>query len=110
MFSRWSPDPAETTLADHSDEIRFYGEVYNSETTLTTTDMGSGEYAATGYGKAGYILNMTYTNLKNVSTPYNGVFSEPDPGYTYEAHMLSGTNMGSYAFIGGPGAGGVVGG
>jgi hypothetical protein len=110
LFSRWSPDPAETTLADHSDEIRFYGEVLNTGTTVTTTDMGSGNYAETGYGNAGYMLNIAYTDMNNVSTPYNGVFNEPDPGYSYEAHFLSGTDMGSYAFIGGPGAGGVVGG
>ncbi|RDL35961.1 Carboxyl-terminal proteinase [Venustampulla echinocandica] len=111
LFSSISSDPASTTLAGGSDSIHYYGEVFNSEETLTTTDMGSGQFANTGYGHAGYILNMTYTNTNNVSTPYNAVFTDTDvTRYTHEAHLLSGTDMGSYAFIGGPGAGGVVGG
>ncbi|KAH8891622.1 hypothetical protein GQ53DRAFT_781835 [Thozetella sp. PMI_491] len=110
LFSNVSSDPASTTLAGGSDDIRFYGEVYNSETTLTTTDMGSGEFASAGYGRAGYILNMTYRDIQNISRPYNGVFNDTAPDrYTHEAHLLSGTSMGSYALIGGPGAGGHVG-
>jgi len=111
MFTAATQDPPSTTLAAGSDVIYFYGEIYNSEDALTTTDMGSGEFAAKGLGRAAYIKNITYTNPKNVSTPYNGVFKDDDTTrYTHEAHFLSGTNMGSYAFIGGPGAGGVVGG
>jgi hypothetical protein len=111
LFSSVSSDPPSTTLAGGSDDIYFYGEVFNSEDTLTTTDMGSGEFAATGLGHAAYIKNIAYTNTNNVSTPYNGVFTDSDTTrYTHQAHFLSGTSMGSYAFIGGPGAGGVVGG
>lgn len=111
LFSSVSSNDASTTLAGGSDDIYFYGEVYNGEDALTPTDMGSGEFAAAGYGRAGYIMNMTYTDAQNASMPYNGVFTDSDvTRYTHEAHLLSGTNMGSYAFIGGPGAGGVVGG
>lgn len=111
LFSAVSTDPADTTLAGGSDGIYFYGEVFNSEDALTTTDMGSGEFAEKGYGKVGYFLNATYTNSGNVSVGYEGVWTESDAErYTYEEHFLSGTNMGSYAFLGGPGAGGVVGG
>jgi len=110
LFSSVSSDPANTTLAGGSDDIRFYGEVFNSETTLTTTDMGSGEFASAGYGRAGYILNMTYRDIHNVSRPYNGVFNDSDSTrYSHEAHLLSGTSRGSYVFLGGPGAGGKVG-
>lgn len=74
--------------------------------------MGSGEFASKGLGKAAYIKNITYSNANNVSTPFvGGEFTDSDTTrYTHEAHFLSGTDKGSYMFVGGPGAGGVVGG
>ena len=111
LFAAASTDPAESTLAGGSDTIYFYGEVTNNEEELTTTDMGSGEFANQGYGKAGYIFNIAYTNPNNVSTPFNGPWRDSDTSrYTHESHFLSGTSRGSYAFIGGPGAGGKIGG
>ncbi|EPE36429.1 carboxyl-terminal proteinase [Glarea lozoyensis ATCC 20868] len=111
LFSTPSSDPASSTLAGGSDTIYFYGEVTNNEETLTTTDMGSGEFANKGYGKAGYIFNIAYTNPQNVSKPFNGPWRDSDTSrYTHESHFLSGTKRGSYAFIGGPGAGGKIGG
>jgi hypothetical protein len=46
------------SLSTGSDAIFFYGEIYQSEAPLTTTDMGSGEFAQTGFGYSGYIHNM----------------------------------------------------
>ena len=110
LFTAVSTDPESSTLAGGSDTIYFYGEVTNNEEELTTTDMGSGEFADKGFGKAGYIFNIAYTNPNNVSTPFNGQWRDSDTSrYTHESHFLSGTSRGSYAFIGGPGAGGQVG-
>jgi hypothetical protein len=46
------------SLATGSDTIFFYGEIAQSEGSITTTDMGSGKLATTGYGNSGYIHNM----------------------------------------------------
>lgn len=47
-----------TSLATGSNVIFFYGEIYNGENALTTTDMGSGNFAETGWQYSGYIHNM----------------------------------------------------
>ncbi|CAG8959683.1 hypothetical protein HYFRA_00001588 [Hymenoscyphus fraxineus] len=110
LFSFPSSDPPENTLAGGSSKVHFYGEVLNMEESLTTTDMGSGQWASTGYGHAGYIINMTYRNTNNVKMPFNGSdFTDSDiTRYTHEADFTSGTDRGSYMFLGGPGAGGAV--
>ncbi|RWA07279.1 hypothetical protein EKO27_g7836, partial [Xylaria grammica] len=103
---------AADTLADHSDIIDFYGEIYNSETALTTTDMGSGEWPATGYGKSAYIHNILYINTDGNYVDYNGQnqLVVSDTGrYNILPTWSSGTNWGSYFYLGGPGAGGAIG-
>ncbi|TGJ86257.1 hypothetical protein E0Z10_g2507 [Xylaria hypoxylon] len=103
---------AADTLADHSDIIDFYGEIYNSETAMTTTDMGSGEFPATGYGKSAYIHNILYINTDDNYVDYNGqnqlVISDT-ARYNIVPTWSSGTNWGSYFYLGGPGAGGAIG-
>ncbi|KAI0450076.1 hypothetical protein F5B21DRAFT_447312 [Xylaria acuta] len=103
---------AADTLADHSDIIDFYGEIYNSETTLTTTDMGSGEFPNTGFGKSAYIHNIAYISTDNNYLDYNGQnqLVVSDTGrYNIAPTWSSGTNWGSYFYLGGPGAGGQIG-
>lgn len=103
---------AADTLADHSDVIDFYGEIYNSETEVTTTDMGSGEFPETGFGKSAYIHNIVSVNTDNVYVDYNGqdqlVVSDTNR-YRITPTWSSGTNWGSYFYLGGPGAGGAIG-
>ncbi|KAH8156248.1 hypothetical protein CIB48_g12001 [Xylaria polymorpha] len=103
---------AADTLADHSDVIDFYGEIYNSETSLTTTDMGSGEWPQTGFGKSAYIHNIQFINTGNTYQDYNGqnqfVVSDTNR-YNILPTWSSGTNWGSYFYLGGPGAGGQIG-
>ncbi|KAI0539513.1 hypothetical protein GGR58DRAFT_235226 [Xylaria digitata] len=103
---------AADTLADHSDVIDFYGEIYNSETALTTTDMGSGEWPSTGYGKSAYIHNIYYINSNENYVDYNGqnqlVISDSGR-YNILPTWSSGTSWGSYFYLGGPGAGGAIG-
>jgi len=54
MFSAGESNPA-ATLANGADGIFYYGEIYQSENALTTTDMGSGQFASTGFGHSAYI-------------------------------------------------------
>ncbi|KAI0502759.1 hypothetical protein F5B22DRAFT_58442 [Xylaria bambusicola] len=100
------------TLADHSDVIDFYGEIYNSQSALTTTDMGSGEFPNAGYGKSAYIHNIVTVNGDGYYVDYNGqdqlVISDTNR-YNIAPTWSSGTNWGSFFYLGGPGAGGVIG-
>ncbi|TVY85707.1 hypothetical protein LAWI1_G008190, partial [Lachnellula willkommii] len=110
LFSAGEADAA-ATLAAGSDMIFYYGEIYNSEDALTTTDMGSGEFADAGSGRAAYIHNMVYLDAGAGYVDYTAGFADSDAGrYTNVAYPSSGTSWGSYVYIGGPGAGGVIGG
>ncbi|KAI1420300.1 hypothetical protein F5Y12DRAFT_719681 [Xylaria sp. FL1777] len=111
LFSQGGVNAADT-LADHSNVIDFYGEIYNSETAVTTTDMGSGEFPTTGFGKSAYIHNIVYVNNDGNYADYNGadqlVVSDTSR-YNILPTWSSGGSWGSYFYLGGPGAGGVIG-
>lgn len=104
---------AGATLATSSDLIDFYGEIYNSETTQTTTDMGSGRFPETGWTHSAYIREIAYTNTSDGDVAYNGSAetSISDSNRYRSVTDYSGTSSwGSYMYLGGPGAGGVTGG
>ncbi|KAK3181611.1 hypothetical protein K4F52_007166 [Lecanicillium sp. MT-2017a] len=99
------------TMASFADRIDFYGEVYNSGDAITTTDMGSGEFADKGDKKSAYIRNMVYFDASGKSKDYSAGTMESDhERYRIEAHWGSSSSWNSYCYVGGPGAGGVVGG
>ncbi|TVY31418.1 hypothetical protein LSUB1_G008929 [Lachnellula subtilissima] len=82
LFSAGEAD-ASVTLAAGSDTIFYYGEIYNSENALTTTDMGSGEFAAAGSGKAAYVRNMVYQDAASAYHDYTaGFWNSDDSRYT----------------------------
>ena len=104
---------AASSLADHASDILFYGEIYNSETDVTTTDMGSGNFPEGGFGQAAYMRNIHYFDQSNTQQDYNsgGAFVISDTNrYRLDDTWNSGTDWGSYMYLGGPGAGGVTGG
>ncbi|KJZ78454.1 hypothetical protein HIM_01845 [Hirsutella minnesotensis 3608] len=112
LFSQYG-NSAAATLATRSDMIDYYGEVYNSQAAMTTTDMGSGQFPEQGYGKSGYIRNMIYVDTNGTYQFYDGskrVLQSDINRYRIKTFFKSGTNWGSYCFLGGPGAGGVSGG
>lgn len=112
LFSSGGRDPAQT-LESQASTALFYGEVLNSQDSMTRTDMGSGEFPEAGKGKAAYIRNIFYydANLNMVNYDAHGQFIVSDSSrYRLQDHWNSGTDWGSYMFVGGPGAGGVVGG
>jgi len=103
---------AEATLETKSDRINWYGEIFQAESAETTTDMGSGHYAADGYGRAAYMHNITYTDMGGNDQNYDGSQGTQvdDPQrYSIDAHFLDNGSWGSYFFLGGPGAGGQIG-
>ncbi|KAM3431581.1 hypothetical protein NHJ13734_007237 [Beauveria thailandica] len=104
---------AASTLADHADSVDWYGEVYQSEGPLTATDMGSGYFAGEGYGKAAYIRNILITGADDGDGDYDGsegIVVSDSNRYSIDTHFRSGSTWGSYFYLGGPGAGGVIGG
>ncbi|KAJ8133268.1 hypothetical protein O1611_g354 [Lasiodiplodia mahajangana] len=109
MFSQGRD--ASRTLAVYSDAIDYYGEVYNSESTLTTTDMGSGEFPELGFLRAAYLHNIAYFDGNYYSYDFDGsrsmVVSDP-ARYRIKPTWGSGGKWGSYFYLGGPGANGVV--
>jgi hypothetical protein len=112
-----------TTLADHGDYVGFFGEVDDSartikppSTELTTTDMGSGEFAETGWQHSAYIHNMLYQGDVsrepigvNDSNQYydedETVQAIPDSRTRYDAdtHFDNRGSWGSFLWLGGPG-------
>ena len=101
----------QNTLAQYSNTIFFYGEVYQSEGALTTTDMGSGEFGSREWPWSAYIHNIWYYNLSYNEIPWDGSFWCSDTSrYNQVNFPNSGSSWGSYVYLGGPGAGGVVGG
>lgn len=102
---------AASTLQSKSDQVNWYGEIAQSESYMTTTDMGSGHYASEGFGKAAYIRKIRMTDMNDNDYDYNGPSGADDNNrYTIDTHFKSGSDWGSYFFVGGPGAGGVIGG
>ncbi|PHH74960.1 hypothetical protein CDD82_4645 [Ophiocordyceps australis] len=104
---------ADDTLAGRSTLLDFYGEVFNSGPDLTSTDMGSGEFPDGGFGRSAYLHNMVHVDAAGKSHDYDGSgqIIVSDPGrYRILSFFRSSTTWRSYVFVGGPGAGGVVGG
>jgi hypothetical protein len=108
---------AQNTLADHADQVYFYGEIFDSNEVpgITATDMGSGEFPETRWPHSAYISRIRYQTqtTSNASLDYDGsggIYQDDLARYRIEPHFKSGSNWGSYIWLGGPGAGGVVGG
>lgn len=48
-------------IRDEADRLDWYGEVFDrSAPDATSTNMGSGQYASEGFGRAAYFRNLTY--------------------------------------------------
>ncbi|MEA2848550.1 MAG: hypothetical protein QOG78_3831, partial [Rhodospirillaceae bacterium] len=98
-----------STLGDHADRISFYGEIYDSNETpgKTSSDMGSGYWPDYGWQWAAYQRNLrVQTDRAGGLADYDGVGWASDPDmYDLQTHMRSGSNWGSYFWMGGPGAG-----
>lgn len=74
--------------------------------------MGSGQFAADGKGKSAYIRNIFFADVNGTTLDYDPkyvIVSDPQR-YTLDPHYVSGEDWGSYFFLGGAGAGGVIGG
>ncbi|PHH87709.1 hypothetical protein CDD83_8512 [Cordyceps sp. RAO-2017] len=112
LFAGGGVDRADT-LAAGADAINFYGEIFNSVPWMTTTDMGSGRFPESGFGHAAFIRNIVYVDPAGARRDYDGgaqIVVSDRARYRLQTAFRSGSSWGSYVFLGGPGAGGVVGG
>ena len=80
-------------------------QLHTSLLTLT----GSGQFPSGGFGQSAFMSNLTYQSDTNgTQVGYNGangiVQEDPDM-YQIQGNWNSGTSMGSFAYVGGPGAG-----
>jgi hypothetical protein len=98
-----------SSLGDHANRLSFYGEITDQpgDKRATRSDMGSGYFANTRWPYAGYMRNlMIQTGRDGALSDYNGAAWVTDSAkYTIEDHFRSGTDWGSYMWLGGPGAG-----
>jgi hypothetical protein len=98
-----------STLGDHADHIAFWGEVASFDASPSKTDMGSGRFGHEGWTRAAYMHNLrVQTGREAGMADYDGTLGlhSTDPSlYDIDAHFFSGTQWGSFQYVGGPGAG-----
>lgn len=97
------------TLGDHADHVHFYGEIFDSDAVggKTRTDMTSGYWPDDGWQYSGYLHNLrVQIDRGGKMDLYDGnSFVSDRDMYDLDLHMNSGSNWGSYFWVGGPGAG-----
>jgi hypothetical protein len=99
-----------SSLADHGTTVAFHGEVFDSDAVdgLTSTDMGSGQWADAQWPWAAYQRNLrVQVDSGGGMVDYNpdGVAVSSPSMYGLETHILAEDGWGSYQYVGGPGAG-----
>ncbi|KAF2111831.1 hypothetical protein BDV96DRAFT_690195 [Lophiotrema nucula] len=107
LFSNGTP--AAGSLADHSDHIHYYGEIYDSHPQLTKTDMGSGNFPEAGFGQAAFMRKLVYTDTNEADQYYDGsgaIIVSDTNRYRMVTQFGNRDDWGSYMYLGGPGAGG----
>jgi len=96
-------------LGDHAEWVAFWGEVYSSlaDPTQTTTYMGSGNFAESGWTWSAYESNtQIQTDGNGTMADSNGSQSAENTAmYDIQSQMQSGSSWASYFWFGGPGKG-----
>ena len=91
-------------LSQHANLIEFGGEIATpAPATITSTDMGSGQFSSAGYGRAAYQRNAKYMGLNG--TIYNVGAVQPIVTTPACYTLTPGSNpaWGSSFYFGGPG-------
>lgn len=99
------PDSLFTNLRGHASMVQFGGEVVNSQASgyHTSTQMGSGHFAAEGFGKATYIRNMQVVDWDNSLIPLSNMKVTADKPNCYDVRGGINNVWGNYIYFGGPG-------
>uniref|UniRef100_A0A7N0VGT3 Neprosin PEP catalytic domain-containing protein n=1 Tax=Kalanchoe fedtschenkoi TaxID=63787 RepID=A0A7N0VGT3_KALFE len=92
-------------LRDHATMIQFGGEVVNTRPSghHTSTQMGSGEFAREGFGKAAYFRNVQVVDGDNSLVPPKNLHQLADHSNCYDVRQGENDAWGTFFYYGGPG-------
>ncbi|KAF9608562.1 hypothetical protein IFM89_009928 [Coptis chinensis] len=92
-------------LRNHANMIQFGGEVVNTRPSgfHTYTQMGSGQFAGQGFGKASYFRNMQVVDWDNNLLPTSNIRLLADHSSCYDIRGGKNNAWGNYFYYGGPG-------
>lgn len=95
-----------THLADRATMVEWGGEVVNSRANNgehTSTQMGSGQFAEEGFGKASYFRNLEIVDSDNSLSSAREISTLAENTNCYNIKSSSNTEWGTYFYYGGPG-------
>ncbi|GLJ20830.1 hypothetical protein SUGI_0379760 [Cryptomeria japonica] len=92
-------------LADHASMIQWGGEIVNTRPggVHTSTQMGSGHFAAEGFSKASYFRNLQVVDWDNSLIPLTNLQVLADHPECYDIQGGVNNKWGNYFYYGGPG-------
>ncbi|CAM8929658.1 unnamed protein product [Rhodiola kirilowii] len=92
-------------LRDHASMIQFGGEVVNTRPSgyHTSTQMGSGQFAKAGFGKAAYFRNLQVVDGDNSLVPLKNMHQLADHPNCYDIRQGRNNAWGTFFYYGGPG-------
>ncbi|XP_042954116.1 uncharacterized protein LOC122290456 isoform X2 [Carya illinoinensis] len=92
-------------LRNHASMIQFGGEIVNSRSSgfHTSTQMGSGQFAEEGFGKASYFRNLQVVDWDNNLLPLTNLHLLADHPSCYDIKQVWNNAWGTHFFYGGPG-------
>ncbi|CAD5190407.1 unnamed protein product [Musa acuminata subsp. malaccensis] len=99
--------PAElfTHLSDRATMVEWGGEVVNMRPNgeHTSTQMGSGRFAGSGFGKASYFRNLEVVDADNSLVSAQAITTLAENTKCYDIRSFSNADWGTYFYFGGPG-------
>ncbi|KAM0979512.1 hypothetical protein ACFX13_015640 [Malus domestica] len=92
-------------LRSHASMVQFGGEIVNSRSRgyHTSTQMGSGQFAEAGSGKASYFRNLQVVDWDNNLLPLTNLHLLADHPNCYDIRQGRNNVWGTYFYYGGPG-------
>ncbi|KAL3835222.1 hypothetical protein ACJIZ3_009958 [Penstemon smallii] len=94
-------------LQSHASMIQFGGEIVNTRSSTggyhTSTQMGSGNFADQGFGKASYFRNLQVVDGDNSLIPLSNLHLLADHPNCYDIRAGKNNAWGNYFYYGGPG-------
>ncbi|XP_075496248.1 protein neprosin-like isoform X2 [Primulina tabacum] len=99
------PNELFTHLADRATMVEWGGEIVNSGTNdeHTTTQMGSGQFAQDGFGKASYFRNLEIVDSDNSLTTAQDISVLAENSNCYNILSSHNSEWGTHFYYGGPG-------
>ncbi|XP_072993781.1 protein neprosin-like [Typha latifolia] len=94
-----------TRLSSYATDVEWGGEIVNVRTNgaHTTTRMGSGQFAKSGFKKASYVRDLATVDSRNTLRPVQSIVTHADNANCYDIQSYRSTNWGTYFFYGGLG-------